>query len=205
MIRSILTSSVPMIPASIIGVLSVIRLGAIHAIVFGGFAPASLAQRIEASKPRIILTASCGIEGTKGPISYKPFIQKGVAKSKHKPETILVWQRKEALWQPLSDSNGEKDWQRLVADAKQRKAKAAAIPVQGNDPLYIIYTSGKPAVSEPKMVHSLVHAITNTFRNDWTSERRGARRRRARSGSESIYTVYFWDSRARRCHVLCLR
>ncbi len=63
-----------MIPSALFAILAISRLGAIHAVVFGGFAPASLAQRIEASKPRVIMTASCGIEGSKAPMDYKPFI-----------------------------------------------------------------------------------------------------------------------------------
>jgi propionyl-CoA synthetase len=132
-----------MIPASLFGILAITRLGAIHTVVFGGFAPASLAQRIEASKARFILTASCGIEGAKGPIGYQPFIQEAISTSKWTPERVLIWQRDQLKWQNISESRGERDWQRLVLDAKQRGVKAAAVPVRSNDGLYIIYTSGK--------------------------------------------------------------
>ena len=64
-----------MIPAALIAALAIARLGAIHAAVFGGFAAKSLAQRIEAAKPRVVMTASCGIEGSKGPIAYRPLVE----------------------------------------------------------------------------------------------------------------------------------
>ena len=80
-----------MILAAPFALLAISRLGAIHAVVFGGFAPASLAQRIEASKPRVIITASCGIEGAKAPLHYKPFIEGAVKKSSFKPEKAIIW------------------------------------------------------------------------------------------------------------------
>ena len=132
-----------MIPAALFAVLASAHIGAIHAVVFGGFASASLAQRIEASKPRAILTASCGIEGAKGPLSYKPLMQKAISSSTHKPEVVLVWQREQSPWSPLSRRDGEKTWQHLVTDAKSRGLRAGAIPVKSDDGLYIIYTSGK--------------------------------------------------------------
>ncbi len=135
--------SVPMIPAALFGILAVSRLGAMHAVVFGGFAPASLAQRIEASKPRAILTASCGIEGAKGPMGYKSFIEGALQKSSFKPEKIIIWQRDELRWDPVTEENGERNWQRLVESAKNRGLEADAVPVKSSDGIYIIYTSGK--------------------------------------------------------------
>ena len=136
-------SAVPMIPAALFAILASAHIGATHAVVFGGFASASLAQRIEASKPRAIVTASCGIEGTKGPLSYKPLVQEAIAKSSHKPGVVLVWQREQLRWDSLSESNGEKDWKGLVTHAKARGLRASAEPVKSDDGLYIIYTSGK--------------------------------------------------------------
>ncbi len=135
-------STVSMIPAAIFGILAASRLGAIHAVVFGGFAPASLAQRIEASKPRVILTASCGIEGTKGPMDYRPFIEGALKKSSFEPEKVIIWQRDELRWDPVVKTNGERNWQRLVQSAKRRGIKTEAVPVKSNEGLYIIYTSG---------------------------------------------------------------
>ncbi|KAH8194662.1 hypothetical protein TruAng_011180 [Truncatella angustata] len=115
----------PMIPAALIGILAINRLGAVHAVVFGGFAAASLAQRIDASKPVVILTASCGIDGNKPPIAYKSFIREAVDLSKHKPDRVFVWQRSELRWDPLNKAAGERNWFKL-----------------SSDPIYIIYTSG---------------------------------------------------------------
>lgn len=97
-----------MIPAALFAILAIIRLGAIHAVVFGGFAPASLAQRVDASKPRAIMTASCGIEGNKPPTSYKAFIQGALERSNHKPEKVVVWQRVQLRWDTLSEARGER-------------------------------------------------------------------------------------------------
>ena len=132
-----------MIPAALFAILASAHIGAIHAVVFGGFASASLAQRIEASNPRAIVTASCGIEGTKGPLSYKPLVQKAIARSSYKPNAVLVWQREQLRWDPLSEENGEKDWKSLVASARARDLRARAEPVRSDEGLYIIYTSGK--------------------------------------------------------------
>lgn len=77
-----LTFPVPMIPSAIIGTLAINRIGAIHSIVFGGFAPNALAQRIDACRPVALLTASCGIEGNKPPISYQPLVRRSLRSRK---------------------------------------------------------------------------------------------------------------------------
>ena len=135
--------AVPMIPAALFAMLAINRLGAIHAVVFGGFSPPSLAQRMEASRPRVVMTASCGIEGAKGPIGYRELIEGGVKRSSFKPEKIIVWQREQLRWDPIVKENGERNWQRLVKSARNRGLKAAAVPVKSNDGIYIIYTSGR--------------------------------------------------------------
>ena len=132
-----------MIPAALFGILAASRLGAMHAVVFGGFAPASLAQRIEASKPRAILTASCGVEGAKGALGYKSFIEGALEKSSFKAGKVIIWQRDELRWDPVMKDKGERDWQRLVKSAKNRGLKADAVPVRSSDGIYVIYTSGE--------------------------------------------------------------
>ena len=132
-----------MIPAALFAILAISRLGAIHTVVFGGFAPASLAQRIEASEPTAVMTASCGIEGTKGPMSYKSFIEGALEKSSFKPEKIIVWQREQLWWDPIDRNKGERNWRTLVEGAKRRGIRAEAVPVKSEDGLYIIYTSGE--------------------------------------------------------------
>lgn len=133
----------PMIPAALFAMLAIARLGAIHAVVFGGFAPAALAQRIEASRPKAIMTASCGIEGAKGPAGYKKMIEEAIEKSTFKPYKTMVWQRDELRWDPVLKENGQRNWQRLVKSARNRGLKADAVPVKSDDALYIIYTSGR--------------------------------------------------------------
>ena len=141
-----------MVPSALFAILAISRLGAIHTVVFGGFAPASLAQRIEASRPRAVMTASCGIEGAKGPIAYKPFIKEALVKSSFKPEKIIVWQREQFRWSPMERDKGERHWQKLVESARRRNVRAGAVPVKSSDGLYIIYTSGEctPTIGSSK-------------------------------------------------------
>jgi len=131
-----------MIPTALFAMLAITRLGAIHAVVFGGFSPPSLAQRMEASRPKAIMTASCGIDGNKPPLPYKGLIREAVAKSSFKPQKIIIWQRDQLRWDPISREDGERNWNRLVKSARNRGLKAAAVPVKSSDGLYIIYTSG---------------------------------------------------------------
>ena len=131
-----------MIPAALIAALAIVHLGAIHAAVFGGFAAASLAQRIEAAKPRAIMTASCGIEGSKGPLAYRSLVEEAVQKSSFKPGRVMVWQRDQLRWNPLDQQSGQRDWRQLVEQARRDGVKADPVPVKSNDGLYIIYTSG---------------------------------------------------------------
>ena len=131
-----------MIPAALIGTLAVSRIGAIHAVVFGGFAAQSLAQRIDASKPVAILTASCGIDGSKPPLAYKPFLVEAFGLAKHKPKKTLIWQRDQLRWDNVDKLSGHRNWQRLCRSATFRGLKAECVPIKSTDPVYIIYTSG---------------------------------------------------------------
>ncbi|EME81436.1 uncharacterized protein MYCFIDRAFT_52095 [Pseudocercospora fijiensis CIRAD86] len=153
----------PMIPAALIGMLAVARLGAIHAVVFGGFSASSLAQRIDASRPKAILTASCGIEGAKGPLPYEPMVRGAIKQSKHKPLKTLIWQRDEHRWNETNRLDGERTWQRVVKSARDRGVRAENVPVKSNDSLYIIYTSG--TTGSPKGVVREVggHAVGLNF------------------------------------------
>ena len=149
----------PMVPAAIFGMLATARLGALHAVVFGGFAAASLAQRIEACRPKVILTASCAIEGAKGPLDYRPFVEGAVKRSSYKPSKILIWQREQKRWDDVKKEEGQRNWQRLVKSAKQRGIKADCVPVKGTDGLYIIYTSGTTGLPKGVLREAAGHAV----------------------------------------------
>ena len=123
-----------MIPAALVGILAVNRLGAIHATVFGGFAPTALAQRIDASRPVVVLTASCGIvDSVKPPVAYRDFVTAAVRRSDFKPPRTIVWQREQLRWEPLRRDTGERVWQKLVASARNRGVKAACVPVRSDE------------------------------------------------------------------------
>ena len=149
----------PMIPAAIFGMLAAVRLGALHAVVFGGFAAASLAQRIEAAKPKIILTASCAIEGAKGPLEYRPFVEGAIDQSSFKPSKTIIWQRDVRRWDPVKKDQGQRNWQRLVKSARNRGVKAEAVPVASTDGIYIIYTSGTTGLPKGVLREAGGHAV----------------------------------------------
>ncbi|OKL60505.1 hypothetical protein UA08_04419 [Talaromyces atroroseus] len=108
----------PMIPAALFAALAITRLGAIHAAVFGGFAAPSLAQRIEAAKPRAIMTASCGIEGSKGALAYRPLVEGAIQQSAFKPEKVIIWQREQLRWNHPDKLGGQRNWQRIVKSGR---------------------------------------------------------------------------------------
>ncbi|WP_019933719.1 propionyl-CoA synthetase [Oceanimonas smirnovii] len=133
----------PMIPEAAISMLACARLGAIHSMVFGGFAPHELAVRIEDAEPKVLLTASCGVEVNKV-IPYKPLVDKAVMDSRCKPEHVVVVQRPECPADLPHDR--DKDWSALMQKAEPHPC----VPVKATDPLYILYTSG--TTGKPKGV-----------------------------------------------------
>ncbi|KAK7709418.1 hypothetical protein SLS64_006331 [Diaporthe eres] len=150
----------PMIPAALIGLLAVSRLGAIHAVVFGGFAPNALAQRIDASRPKAILTASCGIDGNKPPIPYRDYIVEAERLASWKTPRTIVWQREQLAWHPLDRSRGEMNWNRLVRSAKLRGQRVKeCVPVKGTDGVYVIYTSGTTGLPKGVVRDAAGHAV----------------------------------------------
>ncbi|KAJ6172394.1 hypothetical protein N7470_001461 [Penicillium chermesinum] len=149
----------PMIPAALIAALAITRLGAIHSAVFGGFAATSLAQRIEAARPKAIMTASCGIEGTKGAIAYRPLVEGAIAASTFKPLKTIIWQRDQLRWHHPDRLSGQRPWQRLVKSARARGIRAAAVPVASAHPLYIIYTSGTTGLPKGVVREAGGHAV----------------------------------------------
>ena len=125
----------PMVPEAIVAMLACARIGAIHSVVFGGFAAHELANRISDARPKLIVSASCGIEADRL-IPYKPLIDKGIELASVKPERCIILQRpqEKASMIPGRDL----DWSEVMASAKA----AECIPVAATDPLYILYTSG---------------------------------------------------------------
>ncbi|KAH4203341.1 hypothetical protein HBH64_002750 [Parastagonospora nodorum] len=153
----------PMIPAALFAMLAIARLGAIHAVVFGGFSAAALAQRIDASRPTAIMTASCGIEGNKKPTGYKTMIEEAVLKSNHKPDRTIIWQREQLRWDPVRKEDGQRNWQRLTKSARNRGLKADAVPIKSGDGLYIIYTSGTTGLPKGVVRSAGGHAVGLNF------------------------------------------
>ncbi len=125
----------PMIPEAVIAMLACARIGAVHSVVFGGFAPPELAKRIADARPKIIVSASCGLEPGRT-IAYKPMLDEAIELSPSRPERCIIVQRPQLACSltPKRDL----DWNDVMRDAKP----VACVPVEANDPLYILYTSG---------------------------------------------------------------
>jgi propionyl-CoA synthetase len=133
----------PMIPEAVVAMLACARIGAVHSVVFGGFAAKELATRIDDAEPKVVLTASCGIEPGRI-VEYKPLLDLAIRLATHKPASCVVYQRPQIA--AAIDETRDHDWKTLVDAAKAAGRRAPCADLKATDPLYILYTSGTTGV-----------------------------------------------------------
>ncbi|MGA2486051.1 MAG: propionyl-CoA synthetase [Roseiarcus sp.] len=129
----------PMIPEALFAMLACARIGAVHSVVFGGFAAKELATRIDDAEPKLVLTASCGVEPGRL-VEYKPLLDLAIGLARHKPQACVVFQRPQLEGRMFAER--DRDWAGLVAATRAAGKSAPCVELAATDPLYILYTSG---------------------------------------------------------------